>query len=248
MPGVSRIFGFVPCSNARVISQEKPRSITMDAEIVLGFDDNQTLQVTTALINHFMSSDENNSSDGLYYISGKLACMGDDIATGEGFDNIQYDFAIDCDVVSMKPWFCIYFALTNFTSQLYPLPDEVSLTPFRPIVVVTGVVCLFFLLHLNSSYVFFRQVQRNRNVIFCLISNSITALRSFVSLGTFAIFLRVMAASWRKIYSHVKALILILWELFRGHRLLRLEVTHSTAFPSMSLKSLFYLPILCQAL
>ena len=109
MPGFSRIFGLIPCSNYRVVSQEKPRSITMDAEIVVGFDNSQTLQATMALLTHFVAFDQSFPSEGLYFVSGKIGCFSDDISIGDGFDRMDYDFVVDADVVRSSLLYCPRF-------------------------------------------------------------------------------------------------------------------------------------------
>jgi hypothetical protein len=109
MPGSSTIVGLIPCANGRNLHNTKPRTITMDAEIVIGHDVDGMVQTTTALLEYFIPFDRSHPEDGLlYFVAGKIASMDDSIKVGEGDDNIwvsEYDFIIEADVVRLHTLF-----------------------------------------------------------------------------------------------------------------------------------------------
>jgi hypothetical protein len=99
MPGSSAIFGLIPCTNCHYIYNDKPWTVTIDCEIVLGVDENSEVNTTTALLQHFNplgSSPPINSA--LYFVFGKIAPL-ESIANGEGFSPEEYDFVVDANMV-----------------------------------------------------------------------------------------------------------------------------------------------------
>jgi hypothetical protein len=69
MPGCSFIFGFLPFTNCRVLSRERPRTYTYDAEVVIGEDKTGEVQTITALLQYFVPSDAIVPSEGrIHYV------------------------------------------------------------------------------------------------------------------------------------------------------------------------------------
>jgi hypothetical protein len=100
MPGSSHIFGFLPCTNLRVVNPDKPRSLTFDAEIVVATDCTGHVETTTAVLTHFQDATEEPFVDGgLYYVSGRVASIDDSFAVGDGFSKDMYDFVVDAEKV-----------------------------------------------------------------------------------------------------------------------------------------------------
>lgn len=99
MPGSANIFGLVPCSNPRTVDDDKPRTITFDAELVVGFE-GKVVKVTSAVLTHFCGSNEPpfvNSA--LYVVRGRIASVPKNFDVGKGYDVSDYDFLIDADQV-----------------------------------------------------------------------------------------------------------------------------------------------------
>jgi hypothetical protein len=99
MPGASLISGIMGCSNERCLSDDKPRSLTYDAEFVVGVENNQ-VRAGLAVLNHFRESTEPPFVNSAFYsVSGKLAEIDDDFFVGRGYKASTYDFLIDAKTV-----------------------------------------------------------------------------------------------------------------------------------------------------
>jgi hypothetical protein len=99
MPGASLISGIMGCSNERCLSDDKPRSLTYDAEFVVGVENNQ-VRAGLAVLNHFRESTEPPFVNSAFYsVSGKLAEIDDNFFIGRGYKASTYDFLIDAKTV-----------------------------------------------------------------------------------------------------------------------------------------------------
>lgn len=99
MPGSAKIFALLPCCNARTVFADKPRSLTCDADVVVGVVED-VVTVTTALLTHFCAAEEPPFEDGaVYIVEGKLASLDKSFAVGENFSADDYDFLIDAHKV-----------------------------------------------------------------------------------------------------------------------------------------------------
>jgi hypothetical protein len=73
----------------------------MDAEVVIGFNDQDNVQTVLTVLQHFISFDETTPKDDvLYFVYGRIASVDSDFVVGKGFSVDDYDFLIDADIVS----------------------------------------------------------------------------------------------------------------------------------------------------
>jgi hypothetical protein len=118
MPGCATIVGLIPCTQGRYLHPEKPRTITMDAEIVIGTDAAGNVQTTTALLQYFVPTAESRPESGLlYFVMGKIASMDPSIQVGVGDDDLwrdEYDFVIDADAVRCPVCFIFRVCSSSF--------------------------------------------------------------------------------------------------------------------------------------
>ena len=85
-----------------VLSPEKPRSLTFDAELVISFDSVGLVQTSNAVVNHYHAETEDPFvENALYYIAGKVACIDKTFPVGDSFYCANYDFVIDADTVGV---------------------------------------------------------------------------------------------------------------------------------------------------
>jgi hypothetical protein len=107
MPGLSTITGLIPCSNSRYVFSEKPRTVTVDTEIVIGVDENGDVNTAPALLQHFTPVGAPAPVNGaLHFVFGKVASMESSVVVGDGFSQDEYDFVVDADVVCNLPVPC----------------------------------------------------------------------------------------------------------------------------------------------
>ena len=100
MLGSSTITGLMPCNFVHHLDANKPRTFTLDAEVVIGFDTTNTLQTVTALLHHYTTPEEPAPIDcSLYYVVGNLVSMKNSMAIGDNHQASEYDFVIYADVV-----------------------------------------------------------------------------------------------------------------------------------------------------
>lgn len=102
MPGGSSfIYGVFPCSEPRYIFDSKPRTITVDAEVYLGRDAHEKVNVLNAVVHYYVPSGETPPRGADYYlIGGRVASVADDTPVGEGYSTKDYDVEIEAIFVS----------------------------------------------------------------------------------------------------------------------------------------------------
>ena len=106
MPGSSHICGLMACRYSRVLDQNKPRSLTFDAHIVVGFDDNNDTRTCCAVLHHFRAAWEPEPIDNaIYEVAGKIASIPPDYNVGINHKVNAYDFIIDAEKVLPPSFF-----------------------------------------------------------------------------------------------------------------------------------------------
>ena len=106
MSGSSTIYGLFPCTDVRHIFLEKPRTVTFDSDIFIGFNENEEAQCAIALVHFYVPPSESDPEDGLlYFLSGKVASVDDKTVSGTGFELENYDMVIEADTV--RPLFLL---------------------------------------------------------------------------------------------------------------------------------------------
>ncbi|KAI0000330.1 hypothetical protein BJV77DRAFT_958859 [Russula vinacea] len=102
MPGSSHICGLMACRYSRVFDQNKPRSLTFDAHIVIGFDDNNDTRTCCAVLHHFRAAWEPEPIDNaIYEVAGKIASIPPDYNVGINHKVNAYDFIIDAEKMAL---------------------------------------------------------------------------------------------------------------------------------------------------
>jgi hypothetical protein len=125
----------------RSLSSEKSRSLTFDAEIMLGRNSNGDIQTCTALLIYFDDPRIQSPIDGsLHFVSGKVAAMDSTLAVGKGFHRDNYDFVIDADIVCAFFVMCLSTFLIVCVFKMHPLPDHPDYLAVRPTFSVAGAV------------------------------------------------------------------------------------------------------------
>jgi hypothetical protein len=73
MPGFAFITGLFSCFNRRVLDPEKPKTVTFDAEIPIGDDQNGQLQCIRGIVHYFVPQNTPKPDDDhKYCIAGKV--------------------------------------------------------------------------------------------------------------------------------------------------------------------------------
>ena len=119
MPGSSFLYGFLACSNACYIFPDNPKTITLDAEVYLGHDNNDSVSVMLAVLHYFIPlgaivPDE----DLLYFVGGKIASIASSTPIADGYDTATYDIKIEVVFVSLFRLLLIIFHLFSIIISL----------------------------------------------------------------------------------------------------------------------------------
>jgi hypothetical protein len=100
MSGSSTISGLFPCTDLRHIFPDKPRTITFDSDVFIGFDENDEAQSAMALVHYYVPPSGFEPTNGqLYFLTGKVASVDDKTVPGSGFELEDYDLVIEADMV-----------------------------------------------------------------------------------------------------------------------------------------------------
>jgi hypothetical protein len=104
MPGLCAIFGLIPCSNSQYLHTEKPQTVTVDSEIVIGMDEKGDVNTTSALLHYFIPLSMPEPVNGaLHFVFGKIASIDSSENIRDGFSPTEYDFVIDANLMSDHP-------------------------------------------------------------------------------------------------------------------------------------------------
>jgi hypothetical protein len=115
MPGFAFMTGVFGCFNSRVLDPvRKPKTITFDAEIPIGEDDDHELQCVKGIVHYFVPSHENiPENDQKYFVSGKVVC----ISQQDGDEMMGYDLQVEamtvCFLLNIS-FFLIFMLLVLF--------------------------------------------------------------------------------------------------------------------------------------
>jgi hypothetical protein len=143
MTGSSTICGLLPCTNGRHLFSDKPRTISFDGEIFIGYDDQESAQSVLALIHFFIPTGEVDPENGLlYFVCGKMVSVNDQTIVGDDCDSSEYDLVIDAETVC--PVSVRGFLLLNFVSVKFHAVGAPKMLPCRPRVFISGAVCNIF--------------------------------------------------------------------------------------------------------
>jgi hypothetical protein len=122
MPGTAQIFSLLPLSNVRKLFPEKPRTVTMDAEIIVGLTANSNLEVLPAILYHFVPyQSTTNVETGMYFVQGRLLSIDASIPVGADHELKDYQFAIDAEIV-------------------HPMAGQLKIALLQPLVTICSVV------------------------------------------------------------------------------------------------------------
>jgi len=98
MPGSSIITAVCCLFNHQNIDESKKRTITYDAELYLGLDDNGNDQVIIALLHYYTEQPEPQDNK-FYFISGKASSICSNTIVGKDFNDKDYDLEIEAFIV-----------------------------------------------------------------------------------------------------------------------------------------------------
>jgi len=136
------IYGLLACHNAKYLFSDKPKTVTFDAEIFLGEDDESTMCVMMAVLHYFVPIDKPIPTEGhVYLVGGRLASVTDKTPIGEGYNSSAYDVEIFVCI-----HFYLYFRYISYIvllSKLHQIPSSVD--PAHPMVTISGPVSVHFL-------------------------------------------------------------------------------------------------------
>ena len=140
MPGFAYINGLFSCFNQRVIDATKPKTITFDAEIPIGDDQNGQLQCVRGLVHYFVPQNEAKPDDDRkYLVSSKVISVHSQTQTDE--NSGDYDLEIEALTVSYCPHDLLL--MTDICLQFFLMPDIDE--PPRALITIAGqVFTLYF--------------------------------------------------------------------------------------------------------
>jgi uncharacterized protein YtpQ (UPF0354 family) len=100
MSGSSILTAVFCCTNRRILDKEKKKTITYDAELLLGKDDNDEDQFINAIVHFFVSKGEMEPEEDIYhFIVGKIISIKNDTIVGDDQNVEDYDLELDAFVV-----------------------------------------------------------------------------------------------------------------------------------------------------
>jgi hypothetical protein len=107
MPGCAFITGIFSCYNHRIQDPvRKPKTVTFDAKIPIGENDQRELQCVKGIIHYLVPSHESfPPDDQKLFVSGKVVCIS---RQQDGEDFLDYDLQVEAMMVIF-----IYFILFN---------------------------------------------------------------------------------------------------------------------------------------
>jgi hypothetical protein len=101
MPGSSTICGLMLCSLPRgAHGKNKPKTVTYDAEVFVGVDDEDGITTCKTVLHYFVPFDKGNLPDeGIFFVAGKLAMVDKNTPVGDNFNWSDYVLQIEATVV-----------------------------------------------------------------------------------------------------------------------------------------------------
>jgi hypothetical protein len=146
MAGFAFITGVFGCFNHRVLDPvRKPKTVTFDAEIPIGENDEGELQCVKGILHYFVPSHEKSPlDDRKYFVSGKVVS----ISQVDDKENVDYDLQIEAltvrsSVILFSVSIC-YQSLLRL--QLFLMPDIDD--PPRTQIMIAGQVCVFIKIYI----------------------------------------------------------------------------------------------------
>lgn len=137
-PGASYFYGLLACSNPRRILSNKPRTVTLDAEMVLGKDENNDMVVMSALLHHYVPTGQDDPEGGkLYLVNAKVASITDATEVGDEYDVSEYEVILESTAVCTVHFLSL-FVVSLLSLQLQRVPKTTQ--PMRPVITIGGVV------------------------------------------------------------------------------------------------------------
>ena len=153
MTGSSHICGLMACQYSRVLDQSKPRSLTFDTHVVVGFDNNNDTRTCCTLLHHFRAAWEPEPvENAIYEVAGKIGSIPPDYNVGINYKVNAYDFLIDAEKVqpsSSSPPSTLAFLPSS--SQMALLAQDVPYPAKFPTVEIAGFVQCFIPLQLSPT-------------------------------------------------------------------------------------------------
>ena len=153
MTGSSHICGLMACWYSHVLDQSKPRSLTFDAHVVIGFGDNNDTRTCCTLLHHFRAAWEPEPvENAIYEVAGKIVSIPPDYNVGINYKVNAYDFLINAEKVqpsSSSPPSTLAFLPSS--SQMALLAQDVPYPAEFPTVEIAGFIRCFILLQLSPT-------------------------------------------------------------------------------------------------
>ena len=101
MPGSSILFAILRCFNARALDSDKPRSLIIDAEMVIGFSKAGPV-IAKVVLNHFLDGPPFDNG-AFYYVVGRVASIDSTFRLGQNIPADRYEFVVDARTVRHYP-------------------------------------------------------------------------------------------------------------------------------------------------
>jgi hypothetical protein len=140
MPGSSVISGLMACNNSRHVNPTKPRTITFDAELLLGVDAENDLVTLTAVLHYFVPAGEIDPADDcIYLVTGKISSVEVDSPLGEGRAVEEFDLQIDA--ITVRTLLYVVLIHLMFFSSFTVCPEMLGLLLLLSLL---RVWCVFF--------------------------------------------------------------------------------------------------------
>lgn len=105
----SILIGIFSCSDPRNHEEEKRKTVTYDAELLLGKDDNNKDLFVNAVV-HFYS-DTKIEQDIYHFVVAKVLSIKDDTEVGDAFEVDDYDLELEAFIVRHFPHSQIFLLL-----------------------------------------------------------------------------------------------------------------------------------------
>jgi hypothetical protein len=103
MSGSSILTGIFSCTNRRTLDEEKKKTVTYDAEILLGKDEEDVDQFINAILHVFVPKEEKEPEEDVHhFVAAKMISIKDDTVVGDAYDVDDYDLELDAFMVCRK--------------------------------------------------------------------------------------------------------------------------------------------------
>jgi hypothetical protein len=143
MTGSSIIQGVFPLFNCCTVIPKKPKSLTFDTKIAIGYNSFGDLHTITGLVHYFLPAGQGTLKGNVIYdVCGKITAIQADAPVGPGVSLMDYDIEVEGLAVCT----CIYNCVSILETHINSFMQFLTGTPVPATVTIGGAVSISFLL------------------------------------------------------------------------------------------------------